>query len=75
MNNWQRMDTDPDDARQSAEESGSRAATCSLPDNWLCDCTESEIRRVSEDHPHVSGIKGPGWFCMVCLTEFVKTEK
>ena len=47
---------------------------CSLPDDWFCDCTESEIRRVDVNHPHVSGITESGWFCMGCLTEFVKAN-
>ena len=43
--------------------------------DFFCDCTESEIKRVDEDHPHVSGIKGHGWFCMGCLAEFSKANE
>lgn len=62
------------DCEAHERERASSESACSLPDDWFCDCTGSEIRRVDEDHPHVSGIKGPGWFCMGCLTEFVKAN-
>lgn len=42
-----------------------------MPDDWLCDCTKSEIRWVDGDRPH-PGTTGPGWFCMGCLREFTR---
>jgi len=39
------------------------------PENWICDCLDSNIRRVDANHPHPA-ISRDGWFCMGCLTEF-----
>lgn len=45
-----------------------------IPDNWMCDCLDSNIRRVDFKHPHPA-INREGWFCMGCLTEFeIKME-
>ncbi len=41
--------------------------------NWICDCKSSEIRWVDEHHPHISILR-IGWFCMGCLTEFIRLE-
>ena len=54
---------------------GRRPSSGSLPNGWLCYCRDSVIRWVDDSHPHVSGITGPGWFCMGCLREFVKANK
>lgn len=39
--------------------------------SWSCDCTDSNIRRVDGKHPHPA-IDREGWFCMGCLSEFVR---
>ena len=40
--------------------------------SWSCDCTDtSNIRRVDEKRPHPA-IDREGWFCMGCLSEFVR---
>jgi len=41
--------------------------------DWLCGCTKSNIQWVDANHPHVA-INGPCWFCMACLSEFVRKE-
>ena len=40
-----------------------------MPDDCLCDCFDSNIRRVDTKHPHLA-INREGWFCMGYLTEF-----
>ena len=42
-----------------------------IPADWICDCKDSAIRRVDEDHPHPAS-KREGWFCMGCLQEFIQ---
>jgi hypothetical protein len=41
------------------------------PADWFCDCKDSAIRWVDEKRPHVA-VTGPGWFCMGCLSEFIR---
>lgn len=44
-----------------------------MPDDWVCDCLDSNIRRVDSKRPHPA-INRDGWFCMGCLTEYFKDD-
>ena len=44
------------------------------PESWFCYCKDSDIRWVDAKRPHVA-VNGPGWFCMGCLTEFVRMPR
>jgi hypothetical protein len=37
--------------------------------SYTCDCKNSEIRWIDENHPHVAE-KRTGWFCLGCLLQF-----
>ena len=42
--------------------------------DWMCDCKDSTIQWVDGEHQHPV-LKGPGWFCMGCLAEFVPAKQ
>lgn len=44
-----------------------------MPKDWVCDCKDSAIRWVDQNHPHPA-MSRAGWFCMGCLTEYIPAK-